>query len=92
MDDQLYAHTEQYGGARLQWTNHVDAAGSRIEWRITTDSSGWVCSYGAVCNQGIRCGSRAIASAGEEKALLAELRASISCGAAAGQSEKSRAA
>ncbi|WPB58046.1 hypothetical protein [Xylophilus sp. GOD-11R] len=73
-----HAHTERYARAELHWTNHVDAAGSRIEWRITTDHEGWACSYGPVHNAGISCGSRAISSQAEEAALLAELRARAS--------------
>ena len=73
-DFDSHSNTERYGGSLLQWTNRIDAAGSRIEWRITTDHEGWVSRYGPVHNAGVFFGSKAVSSTLDEKMLLAELR------------------
>jgi hypothetical protein len=73
-DGNFHTYKEHYNGNLLEWTNRVDAVGSRIEWQIVTDNEGWVSSYGPVCNQGIHFGSKAISSPAEEKALLSQLR------------------
>jgi hypothetical protein len=77
IDGNVHTHIERYGAHELQWANRVDAAGSRIEWRIETDTQGWVSRYGPVFNQGVLCGSRAISGNADEQALLQELRARL---------------
>lgn len=74
IDGNIHTHTERHGALELHWANRVDAAGSRIEWRIDTDTQGWVSRYGPVFNQGIITGSRAISCQADEQALLQELR------------------
>ena len=77
IDGNVHTHTERHGALELQWTNRVDAAGSRIEWRIETDFQGWVSRYGPVFNDGVLCGSRTILDASDEQALLHQLRARL---------------
>lgn len=77
IDGNVHTHVERLGALELQWVNRVDAAGSRIEWRIETDSQGWVSRYGPVFNQGVLSGSRAISGNSDEQALLHELRARL---------------
>lgn len=90
IDGNIHTHTERYGALELQWTNRVDAAGSRIEWRIATDTQGWVSRYGPVYNEGMLFGSRAIACNADEQALLGELRERVrAIGANQSPSEKS---
>ena len=74
IDGNIHTHTELHGGMELHWTNRVDAAGSRIEWCIETDTQGWVSRYGPVFNQGVLSGSRAISNSADEESLLQELR------------------
>jgi len=77
IDGNVHTYTERHGALELQWANRVDAAGSRIEWRIETDTQGWVSRYGPVFNQGVLSGSRAISGNADEFALLQELRARL---------------
>ena len=74
-DFDSHSNTERHGGSTLQWTNRIDAGGSRIEWRISTDHEGWVSRYGPVHNAGVFFGSKAVSNTLDEKMLLAELRA-----------------
>jgi len=73
-DGNTHTYREMHGRTLLEWTNRVDASGSRIDWRIATDSEGWTCRLGPVHNKGIGFGSRMVNSIAEEKALLDELR------------------
>lgn len=77
IDGNIYTQIERYGGACLSWSNWVDGTGSRIEWRIDTDSAGWVSRYGAVHNDGVLSGSNTVSNATEEKALLSALRSRL---------------
>jgi len=72
-----YTYTESKGGASLQWTIRVDAAGSRIEWCTISDSHGWVCRHGAVHNDGVQFGSKIVSGHADEKVLLDTLRLKI---------------
>ncbi|MCZ2495771.1 hypothetical protein GN316_03275 [Xylophilus sp. Kf1] len=74
IDGNIHTQTERYGAVELQWTNHVDASGSRIEWQISTDSQGWTCSYGPVHNAGLMFGSRAVSQQSDSQTLLMALR------------------
>lgn len=74
IDGNIYTQIERHGDACLYWSNWVDGTGGRIEWRIDTDSAGWVSRYGAVHNDGVFSGSNTVTSAAEEKALLTALR------------------
>lgn len=77
IDGNIYTQIERYGNACLYWTNRVDGAGGRIEWRIDTDSAGWVSRYGAVHNDGVLSGSNTVMNAAEEKSLLNALRSRV---------------
>jgi hypothetical protein len=77
IDGNIHTQVERIGAFELQWTNRVDAAGSRIEWSIATDTQGWVSRYGPVHNQGMLFGSRAIGGYADEQTLLGELRSRV---------------